>query len=66
MTFRERQEALLADLVAEKAQHGERWTYFYDVKIAEMRAAMGESHGSGTGTEQAGNTIVSDVPGSAA
>lgn len=62
MTFRERQEALLADLIAERAQFGERWHSYYDGKIAEMQEAI---NGSGKTDQSGGSPIVQDVPGSA-
>lgn len=42
MTLREKYDALLADLHAEKVQFGERWASYYDSKIADLTSAIEE------------------------
>lgn len=40
MTLREKYDALLADLIVEREQHGERFIHYYDRKIADLRASI--------------------------
>jgi len=48
MTFRKRQEALMADLLAERdATTNIWWAERLDQKIAELRAAMHPPHNDG-------------------
>lgn len=59
MTFREKQEALLIDLLAERATAEGRWANRLDQKIGDMREAV---YGSREGTDAGRVGGVQDVP----
>lgn len=61
MTFRERQEALLADLLDERKVAVGSWAFRLDQKIGDMREAI---YGSREGDQTGRNPGVQDVPGS--
>lgn len=60
MTFRETQEALLADLQEERKTAIGGWAYRLDQKIGDMREAI---YGSRSGDTTGRSAGVQDVPG---